>query len=139
MRYLVTIGVPAGDTPLVIQSVGLMAGCLCLLEYQRVLPELANLTSASRDSLTGTLSEWASTVQPTDLVIVYFNGHGDVPNKRHFLALPGTDWNRPTATALATEDLLRALTEGTPLQKLLVILDTCYSGHGAFNAQSIAE
>jgi hypothetical protein len=66
MRYVVTIGVSAGDTPLVAQSVELMAGCLSGLGYQRVLPELANLTSASPKALKRTLSKWARSVRPPE-------------------------------------------------------------------------
>jgi hypothetical protein len=143
MRYLVTIGVLDGDIPLVSQSVDLMADCLSILDYQRALPELASLTvfeaneHVSPELLKRTLSKWARSVKPDDLVVLYFAGHG-ASIERHFLGLPNTDWNYPTAEALPTEDLLRALTEGTKLQNLLLILDTCYSGQAAFDAQRIA-
>ena len=58
---------------------------------------------------------------------------------RHYLGLPNTDWRFPAAQALASDDLFRTLAEAPCLTRLLVLLDTCYSGQGALDAQRISD
>ena len=135
-RHLVTIGVPDRDIPNVGKSVELVADCLMARGYCRALPELANLQSG--ESLKLKLSLWARGVGRDDIAILYYAGHGGTVNQRHYLGLPGTDWTLPDATALPSEDLFRSLAAGPNLMNLLVILDTCYSGQVALDAQRLA-
>jgi WD40 repeat protein len=66
-----------------------------------------------------------------DLVVVYLSGHGEVleDGGEHVLLMADADPADVTYTALATADLVRVL-RGTKIRRLLLILDTCYSGQG---------
>ncbi|WP_086672165.1 caspase family protein [Streptomyces albovinaceus] len=66
-----------------------------------------------------------------DLVVVYLSGHGEVleDGGEHVLLMSDADPADVTYTALATADLVRVL-RGTRIRRLLLILDTCYSGQG---------
>ena len=136
-RYLITIGVPDQDIPNVGKSVELVADCLTARGYRRALCELANLQP--REELKLKLSCWARGIDKEDIAILYFAGHGGTIKQRHYLGLPETDWSLPDATALASEDLFRSLAAGPNLMNLLVILDTCYSGQVALDAQRLAD
>ncbi|MFK0127094.1 caspase family protein, partial [Streptomyces nigra] len=67
-----------------------------------------------------------------DLLAVYFSGHGQVLDGggEHVLYLADTDPVDVSFTALPTTDLAKAMLRETPLRRLLLVLDTCYSGHG---------
>jgi WD40 repeat protein len=150
-RRLIAIGVPAPDAPQIETSVKLVAGCLATLGYRQDLPELTNLQPGVKDQdpqidpavarayLTNKLSLWAKTISRQDIAILYFAGHGGKIGDRHYLSLPNTDWDRPTATALPSEDLFRVLAESKELKNLLVILDTCNSGQAGLDTQSIVN
>ncbi|MEH0416061.1 caspase family protein [Streptomyces sp. B21-083] len=66
-----------------------------------------------------------------DLVVVYLSGHGEVleDGNEHVLLMTDTDPADVTYTALPTAELVRVL-RGTRIRRLLLILDTCYSGQG---------
>ncbi|MFE2219823.1 caspase family protein, partial [Streptomyces canus] len=66
-----------------------------------------------------------------DLVVLYLSGHGEVleDGYEHVLLLADTDPADVSWTSLPTADLVRAL-RGTKVRRLLLILDTCYSGQG---------
>ncbi|MFF4402267.1 caspase family protein [Streptomyces sp. NPDC001480] len=67
-----------------------------------------------------------------DLLAVYISGHGDVltDGGDHVLYTWDTDPDDIAYTALPTVDLARAMLRDTMLRRLLLILDTCYSGQG---------
>ncbi|MFF2363771.1 caspase family protein [Streptomyces sp. NPDC058122] len=66
-----------------------------------------------------------------DLVVVYLSGHGEVleDGSEHVLLMSDTDPADIPFTSLPTADLVRAI-RGTRVRRLLLILDTCYSGQG---------
>ncbi|MER5908726.1 caspase family protein, partial [Streptomyces mirabilis] len=66
-----------------------------------------------------------------DLVVVYLSGHGAVldDGDEHVLLMADTDPADVSYTSLPTADLVRVL-RGTRIRRLLLILDTCYSGQG---------
>ncbi|MFD3843885.1 caspase family protein, partial [Streptomyces sp. NPDC058642] len=66
-----------------------------------------------------------------DLVVVYFSGHGEVleDGSEHVLLMADTDPADVPFTSLPTADLVRVF-RGTRVRRLLLILDTCYSGQG---------
>ncbi|SMO92348.1 WD40 repeat [Geodermatophilus aquaeductus] len=70
-------------------------------------------------------------VQPEDHLVVYFSGHGEVldASGEHVLLTSDTDPD-DIDNALRTAELARKLLLGTPVQRLLLLLDTCYSGKG---------
>ncbi|KAB1985693.1 caspase family protein [Streptomyces triticiradicis] len=67
-----------------------------------------------------------------DLVAVYLSGHGEVLDDGgdHVLLMADTDPDDVAYTALATVDLARTMLRKTKVRRLLLILDTCYSGQG---------
>ncbi|MET9770336.1 caspase family protein [Streptomyces sp. NPDC006415] len=66
-----------------------------------------------------------------DLVVIYLSGHGEVveDGHQHVLLMADTDPDDVSYTSLPTAELVRAL-RGTKVRRLLLILDTCYSGQG---------
>ena len=71
-------------------------------------------------------------VQPEDYLVVYIAGHGEVLDDgcgRHVLLTADTDPD-DIADALPTVRLADKMLLGTPVQRLLLLLDTCYSGGG---------
>ncbi|MFD6295810.1 caspase family protein, partial [Streptomyces sp. NPDC060235] len=66
-----------------------------------------------------------------DLVVVYLSGHGQVDEagNEHVLLMSDTSPSDVSFTALPTAELVRTLS-GTKVRRLLLILDTCYSGQG---------
>jgi hypothetical protein len=71
-----------------------------------------------------------------DTVVVYYTGHGDDMNGRHYLLCVDSDPDRPAATALSTEDLVRLMHE-RGARRLLLIIDTCCAAIGG--AESVSE
>ncbi|MGW1066140.1 caspase family protein [Streptomyces aureus] len=67
-----------------------------------------------------------------DLVVVYVSGHGEVLDDggKHALMMSDTDPADLSHTSLPTADLVRVV-RGSRFRRLLLILDTCCSGHGA--------
>ncbi|MEH0415984.1 caspase family protein [Streptomyces sp. B21-083] len=66
-----------------------------------------------------------------DLVVLYLSGHGEVleDGHEHVLLMADTDPSDVSYTSLPTVNLVRAL-RGTKVRRLLLMLDTCYSGQG---------
>ncbi|MET9730469.1 caspase family protein [Streptomyces sp. NPDC006458] len=67
-----------------------------------------------------------------DLLAVYISCHGDVLDHSgdHVLYTADTDPDDVAYTSLPTADLARVTLLGTGIRRLLLILDTCYSGQG---------
>ncbi|MDX3067610.1 caspase family protein, partial [Streptomyces sp. ND04-05B] len=74
-----------------------------------------------------------------DLVVIYLSGHGEVleDGHEHVLLMADTDPADVSYTSLPTAELVRAL-RGTKVRRLLLILDTCYSGQGGNELASAA-
>ena len=71
-------------------------------------------------------------VRPEDHLVVYIAGHGEVlegGGGGHVLLTADTDPD-DVADALPTVRLADKMLLGTPVQRLLLLLDTCYSGSG---------
>ena len=69
-------------------------------------------------------------IQPEDHLVIYIAGHGEVLDDgggRHVLLTADTDPD-DIADALPTLRLADKMLLGTPVQRLLLLLDTCYSG-----------
>ncbi|MET7608972.1 caspase family protein [Streptomyces avermitilis] len=66
-----------------------------------------------------------------DLVVVYLSGHGEVDEagNEHVLLMSDTKPSDVFFTALPTAELVRVFS-GTKVRRLMLILDTCYSGRG---------
>ncbi|MFF2502384.1 caspase family protein, partial [Streptomyces sp. NPDC058067] len=74
-----------------------------------------------------------------DLLTVYISGHGEVlDGDEHVLLTADTDPDDVDYTALPTADLARAILRGTSVRRLLLVLDTCYSGQGGNDTAATA-
>ncbi|MEV5815842.1 caspase family protein [Streptomyces mutabilis] len=80
------------------------------------------------------LSNWASAEDRSeDALVLYYSGHGDRDHERHYLLCRDSHGDRLAGTALATEDIVRIIGE-SGIQRLLLIIDTCYAGQGGVDA-----
>ncbi|KPI18792.1 peptidase C14 caspase catalytic subunit p20 [Actinobacteria bacterium OK006] len=74
-----------------------------------------------------------------DLLAVYISGHGEVlDGDEHVLLTADTDPDDVDYTALPTAELARAILRGTSVRRLLLVLDTCYSGQGGNDTAATA-
>ncbi|MFE6840782.1 caspase family protein, partial [Streptomyces sp. NPDC057705] len=109
--------------------------------YESVLTELAH--DPARQDLAAGIEAWTvrTGLKPDDVVVVYFAGHGECEDDRHYLLCSDS---RPDSWSwsLAAEDLARRLVH-SGVGHLLVMLDTCYAGAGTADisrlAMSLAE
>lgn len=95
---------------------------------------------AGTDSFRRGLSNWAAAeARMDDALVLYYTGHGDRDHHRHYVLCRDSDPTRLGGTALATEDLVRIVTE-SGVERLLLIVDTCYAGQGGVDAaRSVAD
>ncbi|WP_250567110.1 caspase family protein [Streptomyces sp. Tu102] len=75
-----------------------------------------------------------------DLLAVYLSGHGQVLDDGgdHVLMTTDTDPADVAYTALPTVELARAMLRETRVRRLLLVLDTCYSGQGGNELAAVA-
>ncbi|HWD05329.1 MAG TPA: caspase family protein [Amycolatopsis sp.] len=87
----------------------------------------------TREELTGRLRAFcrAPDRRPDDVLAVYVAAHGEVleGSEDHVVLTADTDPD-DVADALPTVELARKMLLDTPVRRLLLMLDTCYSGHG---------
>ncbi|MFD8331320.1 caspase family protein [Streptomyces solisilvae] len=87
----------------------------------------------TREQLTTRLREFCRSPErrPTDLLTVYIACHGEVleGSEEHVLLTADTD-PEDIADALPTAELARKMLLGTRVRRVLLMLDTCYSGRG---------
>jgi WD40 repeat protein len=100
---------------------------------------LASVTDPDRDQLRGLFAKAKKEGAEGNLVVAYYTGHGAKGADRFYLLTRESDYDDLSETALAVEDLARALTEGSKASQVLVILDTCYAGAGAADFAQIAS
>ncbi|SDN89308.1 Caspase domain-containing protein [Streptomyces sp. cf386] len=98
------------------------------------------LHDSGTESFRRGLSDWAAAEARTDdALVLYYTGHGDRDHSRHYVLCRDSDPSRLGGTALATEDLVRIVTE-SGVERLLLIVDTCYAGQGGVDAaRTVAE
>src|SRR3569833_1731183 len=90
-------------------------------------PTREMLRSGLRDFL------WSS-VGPEDIVAVYHSGHAELVVYELLLWTADCDPEDPHGTMLPVAELIRGLVAGTRVERLLLMLDTCHAGQGAFDA-----
>jgi caspase domain-containing protein len=87
----------------------------------------------TRDQLTTQLRNFCRdhARQPTDVVAVYIGSHGEVLEDTHEHVLLTTDADPDDVEdALPTAELARKMLLKTGVRRVLLMLDTCYSGQG---------
>jgi len=97
---------------------------------------LANQT-ATRANVLAALDRIRTLAQPDDLVVVYISSHGSPPDKRGAVNIVTYDSEikpreRIWHTSI-TEDAMRDFVAGLRAQRLVMVLDTCYS-NGAYRS-----
>lgn len=103
------------------------------LGYVRVLEEIGN--DPTKAALESTIDRWlhAPERRASDVVTIYFAGHGyTTAAKRHYLLPSDYHPDRLISTAVSTA-ALAAMLEGSPVRQMMIILDTCKAGQGAFD------
>jgi hypothetical protein len=75
--------------------------------------------------------------QASDLLLVYFSGHGIIGGRRHdlYLGVPDSLWSSPTFNSLKYDDLRAAVLESSAATKV-IILDCCFSGRAVTETQA---
>lgn len=109
------------------------------LRYEVELPVLR--ADPSSTLLKTELENWFTAQGRTaaEVVVLYFSGHGtSTIDGEHYLVTSDCDGKKLTSTAMATSDLGRFLRD-SPVQQLLLLIDTCDSGQGAHNFLSLAS
>lgn len=133
-RFLIAIGTRhyenLDELPGVPHDVDRVVELFTNMGYTRVLGELS-VDSQSHTVRSG-LDRWARDIalEPDDVVVLYYAGHGISAADRHYLAFTETDTDLLDSTSLPSEDFGRALARRDQ-GHLLMILDTCYAGAGA--------
>ena len=97
--------------------------------YIHAHPEL--LEGGDKQSIEKTLDEWLRTPGKGDTIVVYWAGHGKKDGDGHFLVTRNSPPSNLTGlNSLSASDLGSAVAK-SPAEKVLILLDTCYSGAGA--------
>ncbi|MFI6416977.1 caspase family protein [Streptomyces sp. NPDC050842] len=142
-RFLLTVGVrryqdeTIGDLTGVTADVEKVRGLFCPMGYEAVLPALA--TDPTADEVRRGIDRWtaAADLGPSDVVLLYFAGHGVHSVDRHYLLFSDTERGLWDGTALASEDFGRPLVRSA-VGHLLIVLDTCFAGAGTADITSLA-
>ncbi|WP_329484288.1 caspase family protein [Kribbella sp. NBC_01484] len=105
--------------------------------YLEQLPELRH--DPTSDALRALLGGWLNNDQrqASDTAVFYYSGHGDTDASFHYLLAANTVQGSYEATALPADFMVKALGGEPKVRRLLMILDTCYAGQGAFNAVEV--
>ncbi|MER7763061.1 caspase family protein [Streptomyces sp. NPDC097619] len=141
-RFLIAVGagrfndsgIPA--LPGVEDDVRRVRALLEKMGYESVLTELAH--DPTRQDLAAGIEAWTrrAGLGPEDVVVVYFAGHGECEEDRHYLLC--SDSQRDSwAWSLAAEDLARRLVH-SEVGHLLVMLDTCFAQAGTTDISRLA-
>ncbi|MGK8557478.1 caspase family protein [Nocardia gipuzkoensis] len=80
--------------------------------------------------------------RPDDLVAVYFTGHGArLPSTSEYVLLAADTRPDDIDDAVPARDIGRWMLQGSPLRRLLLMLDTCYAGAGgaALAAEALTD
>ena len=108
------------------------------LGYREQLPEVRLDPTSS--ALRSALSDWltGSDRQDSDTAVIYYTGHGSIEADSFYLLTADTKDGQYAATALPADYVIKALGETPKVRRVLLILDTCYAGQGAFDASRVA-
>ena len=107
-------------------------------QYERALPKLG-MNPSSREVLK-LLGAWflADDRAESDIVVVYYAGHGSAKGGKHYLLTADSDGKNLVGSAVATETLADMLKD-TPVHYVLFLIDTCHSGQGAGEMAAVAK
>ena len=108
------------------------------LGYERVLPRLGDNPTSGDIRLE--LGDWLNDTGhlASDRIVFYYSGHGVVANGKHYLLTSDSKMSNIEGRAFQVASL-GSMLQGTPIQQILVILDTCYAGRGIADFGSVAQ
>ncbi len=141
-RFLVAAGTEHYDDGAELASVPedlrKMAAFFGQLGYCEQLPEVR--LDPRSGALRSALSEWLNGAdrRDSDTAVIYYSGHGDSQASYFYLLTTDSKENRYADTALRADFVLEALGETPKVRRVLLILDACYAGQGAFDAAEVA-
>src|SRR5262245_13076379 len=102
-----------------------------------LLTNQAATLSAIRSALGTTLPR---SVEPDDMVVIFFAGHGVVEGERDgYLLAYDSDPQNLYATALQVSELNRIISERLKARTVILIADACHSGRLGLTSRSVAE
>lgn len=110
---------------------------LAALGYQRMEPTLSFNPSSTqlRDLFTNIKAQ----SQPADVIVAYYTSHGTRDPERFYMLTRNSVITRLDDTAVAAEDLARALIKHSKASQILLIVDACYAGTGAAEFLAVAN
>src|SRR5262245_44314992 len=102
-----------------------------------LLTNQAATLSAIRSALGTTLPR---SVEPDDIVVIFFAGHGVVEGERDgYLLAHDSDPQNLYATALQISELNRIITERLKARTVILIADACHSGQLGWTSRGMAD
>lgn len=107
------------------------------LAYEPQLTELRHDPTAAM--LRDGLQDWLNDPdrRESDVLVFYYTGHGESTGPRHYLLTRDSRSGYPT-TAFSTDFITEVLGPQPSLRRVLLLVDTCYSGQAALAAQEAA-
>jgi hypothetical protein len=82
-------------------------------------------------------------VIPGDLVIIYISTHGTPASRdaggRNYIVAHDTDWNRLFSEGVEMNSLAAQIKERVNTDRVLIVMDTCYSGAATTGARGIEK
>ena len=117
---------PLSELPNAAQS---LVDALIACGYKLELPKL--VSGGTAHSVMSRLEKWLGTLPPKARLVLYWTGHGSGSGTDvHFLVLKNSPRPPNTTEAVPSRDLGLALAVSN-VEKVLLVLDTCFSGTGA--------
>jgi|GEM_PF-816297 len=125
------------DLPLAAEEASKLATDLASHGYELSRQEL--LKGGEKRSVEDALNDWFGHVEPNSRVILFWTGHGCSEGGRHYLVCSNSPKEGITSAYAITPDLIGELVANCRAEKILIILDTCFSGEGARQIMSVLE
>jgi len=97
--------------------------------YTHAHPEL--LDGGDNNSIGNKVDEWLRTASKDDTIVFYWSGHGKKDADGLFLVTKNTPPSNLTGLNSLSASELGSAVAKSPAEKVLILLDTCYSGAGA--------
>ncbi len=146
-RYLLTCALrwydnaPEWDRPELSEDVDRIVELLCGPDNgeENTYTHVASLgDSPTASELLDRLRKFARSVDrhPDDYIVVYVTGHGEIreDDNVHVILTRDTEPDDLHWPVVATSEVARIMLGETAIRRLLLIVDTCYAGHGGQNA-----
>ena len=141
-RYLIVSGTEcyqdSPELPSVPGDLRRIAEFFCQFGYNEALGEF-RLDPASNELRTA-LSQWLTSTDrsTSDTVVIYYSGHGDISAGIYYLLTADTRTGEYAASALHADYPIEVLGEDPRVRRMLLIVDACFAGAGAFDAAVLA-